>query len=58
MNLDASSEPGSAELKLFMTKSEYKQEDLIREMEESNDEIVQKFTKMIAKWKLVKLECE
>jgi carboxylesterase type B len=58
MNLDASSEPGSAELKLFMTKREYKQEDLIREMEESNDEIVQKFTKMIAKWKLVKLECE
>jgi len=58
MNLDASSEPGSAELKLFMTKREYIQEDLIREMEESNDEIVQKFTKMIAKWKLVKLECE
>ena len=58
MNLDASSEPGSAELKLFMTKREYIQEDLIREMEESNDEIVQKFTKMIAKRKLVKLECE
>jgi para-nitrobenzyl esterase len=58
MNLDASSEPGSAELKLYMTKREYIQADLIREMEESNDEIAQKFTKMIAKWKLVKLECE
>jgi len=58
MNLDASSEPGSAELKLFMTKREYIQEDLIREMEESNDKIVQKFTKMIAKRTLVKLECE
>jgi para-nitrobenzyl esterase len=58
MNLDASSEPGSAELKLFMTRREYIQADLIQEMEESNDEIAQKFTKTIAKWKLVKLECE
>lgn len=41
-----------------MTKREYKQKDLIREMEESNDKIAQKFTKIIAKWKLVKLECE
>ena len=57
MNLDASSEPGSDELKLYMTKREYLQADLIREMEASNDPIAQNFIKMIAKWNLVKLEC-
>lgn len=58
MNLDASSEPGSAELKVFMTKREYIQADLIRELEESNDKIAQKFTKMIAKRAMAVLECE
>jgi len=43
MNLNASSEPGSAELKLFMTKHEYREEDLNRELEESNDPIAQKY---------------
>jgi para-nitrobenzyl esterase len=58
MNLDTSSEPGSAQLNLYMTKREYIQAKLIQEMDDSNDPIAQKFTKMIAKHKLVKLECE
>ncbi len=58
MNLDTSSEPGSAELKVFMTKREYIQADLIRELEESNDKIAQKFTKTIAKRALAVLECD
>ncbi len=57
MNLDASSEPGSAELKLFMTQREYKQADLIRELEDSGDEIAQKFSRMVAKRFFEKLEC-
>ena len=58
MNLDASSEPGSAELKVFMTKREYIQADLIRELEESNDKILQKFTRKVAGKALKVLNCE
>ncbi|MCP4756520.1 MAG: carboxylesterase family protein [Proteobacteria bacterium] len=58
MNLDASSEPGSAELKLFMTQREYKQADLIRELDESGDEIARKYSRLVAKRYFKILECE
>ncbi len=58
MNPNDSSAPGSTELKLFMTQLEHTQENLIRETETSKDEIVQKFTRLVAKRTLVKLNCE
>jgi len=57
MNLDTSSEPGSSELKVFMTKREYIQDDLIKELEDSKDETAYKWIKIITPSSFVKKEC-
>jgi para-nitrobenzyl esterase len=58
MNLDASSEPGSVELKLFMTKREYIQANLIREIAELKDKTAQEWSRKVAGRALTILECE
>ncbi|MBW2062727.1 MAG: carboxylesterase/lipase family protein [Deltaproteobacteria bacterium] len=44
LNLDASSEPGSSELKVFMTKREYVFKDILQEIEDMTDETAKKFS--------------
>jgi para-nitrobenzyl esterase len=44
MNLDASSEPGSAELKVFMDKKEFIYQDVRQEIENMGDETAKKFS--------------
>jgi len=47
LNLDASSEPGSADLNIFMTKREYVLKDLNREVDEITDTTTKEFIRRI-----------
>ena len=58
MNLDTSSEPGSSELRVFMTQREYIREDLVKELEDANDEIAYKWVKILTPSSFGKKECK
>lgn len=48
LNLDASSEPGSADLNVYMTKREYRLNDLHKEIDELTDQTTQSYIKGVA----------
>ncbi len=57
LNLDASSEPGSSELKVFMTKREYVSKELLQEIENMTHETAKEYSLKIAKGWTKSLPC-
>lgn len=57
LNLDASSEPGSSELKVFMTKREYVSKDLLQEIENMTHETAKEYSLKIANGWTKSLPC-